>query len=71
MRVFEDCQNLSQDRLREKYSRCYQEMRVDRVLFIASANGTLPEKLLACTMRAAQPGHRMELRRGSLSNKVL
>lgn len=65
MRVYEDCTNSSREEIRTKYSQSFTEMRVDRVIFVASAAPTdpLPERLISCVHRAARPSHKKTERR--------
>ena len=66
MKVYEDCQHLSTDEIRQKYSQSFPAMKVDRVVFICSADDKLPNRLMGCVLRAARPSHHMAVRRGQL-----
>ncbi|KAL8565070.1 hypothetical protein ACOMHN_005273 [Nucella lapillus] len=65
MKVYEDCLHSTKEEIRAKYNRSYSEMRVDRVIFVASATpeDTLPERLITCVHRAARPSHHKNERR--------
>ena len=64
MKVYEDCKRSSTDQIRQKYSQSFPDMRVDRVVFVASAADELPERLMTCVLRAARPSHDKDVRRG-------
>lgn len=53
--VYADCDRRWNDLL-EKYFMVYSDMKVDRVIFVASAaNERLPHSLMKCVMDAARP----------------
>ncbi|XP_033757994.1 uncharacterized protein LOC117340341 [Pecten maximus] len=41
--------------LREKYSQNLELLKLDRIIFVASAREAIPEKLITCVMEAANP----------------
>ncbi|KAL8560074.1 hypothetical protein ACOMHN_041543 [Nucella lapillus] len=59
MRVYEDCRIRTREEIRVKYRDTFPHMRVDRVIFVASADpdDPLPQRLMACVLRAARPAH--------------
>ena len=72
MQVYEDCRRCrSVEEIRRKYSTCYPNMRVDRVIFVASAADKLPERLISCVQKAARPSHYMTERRGTVLAMVI
>ncbi|KAK7095164.1 uncharacterized protein [Littorina saxatilis] len=63
MQAYEECKKWTQVNIRKKYSQSYPDMRVDRIIFVASAADNLPTRLMSCVYRAAQPAfHRTERR---------
>lgn len=53
--VFADCEKPWEELL-EIYGTLYEDMKVDRVIFVASANSEqLPTRLIKCVMDAARP----------------
>ena len=68
MTVYNDCKTLSPEEIRSRYSKSYPEMKVDRVIFVASGaeDDPLPEKLVACVERIANPSHLDDGSRGNL-----
>ena len=52
--------------MREKYSKNEEELKVDRIIFLASATEEIPESLIQCVRAAARPGGDADNKRGTL-----
>ncbi|KAK7502633.1 hypothetical protein BaRGS_00006208 [Batillaria attramentaria] len=61
--AFEYCQTHDRIWIRMKYFWQYPEMRVDRVIFVASAVEEIPTHLIQCVMNVARPPHDSTTRR--------
>ncbi|KAK7502634.1 hypothetical protein BaRGS_00006209 [Batillaria attramentaria] len=63
MKAYEFCERHTRDEIRAEYGTAYPEMKVDRVVFVASADDKIPEKLIGCVVRAARPLHFTDVKR--------